>query len=264
LIDVLRQTIKDVCTYQLDMAKREALTFEGKSTPLDFASEVDHESQRMITEAVGRDYPDASVIAEEKGGDKAQGFPDQCFIVDPLDGTANYRAKIDLWAVSVALLQGGVAAESIIAFPTTGEVLTQGDLKKPDRTPQSLSEVSTYGIDSMAEAMVLPGLKAKRRQFGSTVYSLLLCCRRAFEGRPALDLGITGSSNIWVVAGPAAFLRAIGGAMFDVKGRDLTQVNLLELMGGAENAHRYSVKSVSCANPDVAREAYEAGILSAF
>lgn len=77
----------------------------------DFVTEIDRQTEITIRDALLAAFPGDTVLGEEFGGGTAQGM---LWVVDPIDGTANYvRGRAD-WAVSLALVDHGTLALGIV------------------------------------------------------------------------------------------------------------------------------------------------------
>ena len=74
----------------------------AKSTPTDPVSEADRASERAIRELLARMRPHDGFLGEE-GGAEQPGTSGLTWVVDPLDGTANFLFGIPQWSVSVAV-----------------------------------------------------------------------------------------------------------------------------------------------------------------
>src|SRR5512143_2086668 len=71
-----------------------------KKSHADFVSEVDRAAEQTIIETLLHAYPTHAILAEESG---AQGDSEFVWIIDPLDGTANFLHGVPQYAVSIAL-----------------------------------------------------------------------------------------------------------------------------------------------------------------
>lgn len=93
-----------------------------RKQPGDLASEIDHEAEQLIRDVVRRAYPGHAFLGEETGHQQAGGDADApLWIVDPLDGTANYLRGYPQYAVSVALVVGGEPVVGTIFDPCRNE-----------------------------------------------------------------------------------------------------------------------------------------------
>ncbi|MCK9249388.1 MAG: 3'(2'),5'-bisphosphate nucleotidase CysQ [Solirubrobacteraceae bacterium] len=80
--------------------------------------------------------PDDAVRSEEDRAPVAPGAEDRrIWIVDPLDGTREFREGRDDWAVHVALVVAGSPGPSAVALPGLGVVLSSADVAPPPPAP---------------------------------------------------------------------------------------------------------------------------------
>ncbi|QDU65843.1 3'(2'),5'-bisphosphate nucleotidase CysQ [Engelhardtia mirabilis] len=68
-------------------------------------------------------YPDDGILSEETADSEARLACWRTWIVDPLDGTKEYRTDRDDYAVHVAMTLDGVPAVGAVALPALGSVL---------------------------------------------------------------------------------------------------------------------------------------------
>ena len=71
-----------------------------KSTPTDVVTAMDHASEQLLVELLGRLRPRDGVLGEEGG--HRPGTSGLTWVVDPVDGTVNYLYGLRAYAVSVA------------------------------------------------------------------------------------------------------------------------------------------------------------------
>ena len=117
-------------SYAVDLARRagelglsyfrqlDKLTIEAKGHQ-DLVSEADREVEIFIRKALREAFPDDGVVGEEHAPTRGtSGFD---WIIDPIDGTANFVRGIPAWTVVLAGARGGVAEIGVIHEPATGE-----------------------------------------------------------------------------------------------------------------------------------------------
>ena len=85
-------------------------------------TEADIASQKYINEALQALTPGIPILGEELSvGEKEMQIrgleSETCWIVDPLDGTHNFASGIDLFCVSICLMENGVPAAGVIYDP---------------------------------------------------------------------------------------------------------------------------------------------------
>ncbi|WP_421994512.1 inositol monophosphatase family protein [Roseococcus sp.] len=83
-----------------------------KSGPLDLVTEADEAAERRISAALSTRFPDAMILGEEAAAAdpsllEKMAEAELCFIIDPVDGTANFAAGVPLFGVMVAAVRNG-------------------------------------------------------------------------------------------------------------------------------------------------------------
>ncbi len=86
----------------------------------DWVSEVDMESERAVRAILHDAAPDIPVHGEEEGGERG----DLEWLVDPLDGTANFLHRFPVVGVSVALVSSGQPIVGVVHAPMLGDTYT--------------------------------------------------------------------------------------------------------------------------------------------
>jgi len=81
----------------------------------DVVTEMDAEVERYIRRAIAARYPDDTIIGEEEGGG---GDGARVWLIDPIDGTANYARGIPHYCVSIGYLEHGVPTVAALHDPS--------------------------------------------------------------------------------------------------------------------------------------------------
>jgi len=87
----------------------------------DLVSIADRSSEKVIIDAVHRQYPDHNVLSEEAGW-SGRSEHEPTWIIDPLDGTTNFVQGIPQFAVSVAVAVSNDVRFGVIIDPLKGDV----------------------------------------------------------------------------------------------------------------------------------------------
>lgn len=61
----------------------------------DLVTNFDYEIEKYIMNIIKENYPNFSIISEEYNS--KEGLTDNCFTIDPIDGTINFAHKVPLW-----------------------------------------------------------------------------------------------------------------------------------------------------------------------
>jgi myo-inositol-1(or 4)-monophosphatase len=108
------------------MSYRQAFKANLKA-PRDLVTDADIASQRAIADILLARFPDSFFVGEEEGFSSVRPEPGQlCWIVDPLDGTANYVHGLQNFSVSIAAAVDGVVLAGVVFDPTTNELFESG------------------------------------------------------------------------------------------------------------------------------------------
>jgi myo-inositol-1(or 4)-monophosphatase len=206
----------------LDYFKRRAtLPIEHKGRQ-DFVSEADKKTEDLIVARLGAAFPDDSVLGEE-GGLRQNG--PALWVIDPIDGTANFLRGIPHWCVSIGLIADGKAVAGFLFNPVTDELFSAhaGGGAYLNGAPIKVSGVtditqSSLGMGYAHRLPLAPYIAEMNTSLagGSDVRTL---------GSGALDLGFVAAGrldatfyrhiNLWDVAGGMAIVAEAGGTVSD-------------------------------------------------
>ena len=99
----------------------------GLKSPNDFFTAADIASEAFLTPKVLDLLPCSVVVGEETAGDEAvwretlRSVP-ATWLIDPIDGTANFAVGIPLFGIMVALVEHGETTQAWIYDPNTREM----------------------------------------------------------------------------------------------------------------------------------------------
>lgn len=122
-------------------AGQEELAVELKGVQ-DFVTAADRQAEKTIRETLGDAFADDGFVGEESGGRPAgdNGF----WVVDPIDGTANYIRGLRHWSVSLAFVAEGRVQIGVV-YDVTGDRIysaVRGGGAECDGVPVRSSAVS--------------------------------------------------------------------------------------------------------------------------
>jgi myo-inositol-1(or 4)-monophosphatase len=90
-----------------------------KGRRADLVTDADRASEALIVARLRRDYPNASILAEESGA--YRGTSGERWIVDPLDGTTNFAHGYPMFCVSIAYERDGELVAGVVYAPALRE-----------------------------------------------------------------------------------------------------------------------------------------------
>lgn len=204
------------------------------SSPVTAADEA---SEATILEGLARLVPEMPVISEESAVPQAKGvIGGSFFIVDPLDGTKEFLAGTDEFAVLLALVTDGAPIAGVVAGPNRGRVwrgvVGHGAerlrlLPEGADEPQPIQARSWPGADAVAmvsrshydpktDAFLKPFGPIKHDSCGSALKFALIA-----EGSADIYPRL-GTTCEWDVAAGHALITAAGGTVLSPEGEALS------------------------------------------
>lgn len=196
----------------------------------DWVSAADRASEAAILELLGERTPGFAVLAEESGAAGNSDTP--CWVIDPLDGTANFVRGFPHFAVSIALVTAGRVEIGVVVDPMRDEtfVAVRGAGATCNGRPLRVS-----GRPTLAGAFVTTGFPYRIHRHIDVYLSIFRdvflavgAIRR--PGAAVLDLAHTAfgifdgffefSLSAWDIAAGALLIREAGGVVTDLDGGD--------------------------------------------
>lgn len=165
---------------------------------------ADLESEQLILDRLATGWPDVPVVAEESAvpAGTAQTF----FLVDPLDGTRDYLAGEEEYAVNVALVVEGRPVAAALAAPGVGRIWIAGQATLAAAIPSD-GEPTTW-IAVRTRPMPSGGMVALvSRRHGDPATELCLAslpvaARRTVSSALKFGLIASGEADLYVRCGP--------------------------------------------------------------
>ncbi len=208
---------------------------EFKTGGHDMVTAADKASERAVIDVIRSMRPDDSILGEEGG--VHHGKSTVRWLVDPLDGTANFVYGRADYAVSVGAEIAGEPAAGAIIRPADGQwIMTGGsgvdagrDLRSAgDRKESAPATVRQCALDDALVAFGLPYSLSSRRQALTIVAALVPRLRGVrVIGSAASDLAAVALGQCdafvgfglaeWDTAAGQAIVKAAGGAVRQIE-----------------------------------------------
>jgi myo-inositol-1(or 4)-monophosphatase len=96
--------------------KMHQIDFKGEK---DIVTEIDHRSEEYVIGEIKRHFPDHTILGEESG--ELNSGNQECWYVDPLDGTINYAHDLPFFSVSIAYGIGSYILLGVVYDPLRDE-----------------------------------------------------------------------------------------------------------------------------------------------
>lgn len=93
-----------------------------KANPFDWVTDTDRTLERHTRRVLAAEFPGVPVVGEEYGSDAGAATAPHRWVVDPVDGTANYVAGFPWCAYSLALVDAHGPVVGVIADPSRAQI----------------------------------------------------------------------------------------------------------------------------------------------
>lgn len=196
----------------------------------DPVTEHDRRAEKAIRELIFSGAPGTFVLGEEEGrtidahgNTVVAGDDDIVWLVDPIDGTANFTSKLPWWCVSIAAAKGDEVIMGVIYQPSTNAMFRADDtgaykngepIRVNDEPPHRTLFAAGFPSEKIADyegsasgfKLLLEGTKSMRR-LGSTALHLAGVADGTFGG--TLGMG----TQPWDIGAGIALIQAAGGVV---------------------------------------------------
>ena len=129
-----------------------ARAFKG---PQDYVLESDAEVERFLRAHLTAAFPHDSFFGEESGGE----FGREVWIVDPIDGTANFARGIPHFGISIAFVREGRTEIGVIYQPVTDELYAA---RRGAGATLNGRRMSVSGLADPKQALIEAGWSSRR------------------------------------------------------------------------------------------------------
>lgn len=192
-------------------------------------TEADSRANELIVEALRREFPSDSIIAEESYR-RDETASSRCWFVDPLDGTREFVERNGMFAVHIGLAVEGRPVAGVVFAPVSGKLyqgaseggcwLLHQDQRRRLEVPhapdvRNLHLLVSRSHPSRRTRAIMERLGiTKVTEQGSVGLKVGLIA----EGAGDLYLHPSPRSSRWDTCAPEALLRAAGGVLTDSEG----------------------------------------------
>ena len=119
-LELAREVVRDAGALALASFRDARLVVEEKGVQ-DYVTAVDRAVEELIVERLRAAFPGDEFLGEEGGRRAGSPGESALWVIDPIDGTANYTRGLPLWCVSVALVDAGEIVLGLIFNPVSDE-----------------------------------------------------------------------------------------------------------------------------------------------
>jgi histidinol-phosphatase len=200
------------------------VTTKPDRTPV---TDADQAVERLIRERIEAARPRDTILGEEYGGGRE---PGRQWIIDPIDGTANFLRRVPIWGTLIALAIDGVPVVGVVSSPALGKrwwaakgLGAWTETVEHEASSREPMRLAVSGVDTLSEA--------------SLSYNSL----QGWDAEGRIDDAIALSRSVWrsrAIGDMWSYMLLAEGALdlvseFDVKPYDLAAlIPIVEEAGG--------------------------------
>ena len=218
----------DIVRRASSLMVREGFRVESKGSRENIVTTSDLAVQHFLTKELGALIPGSGFLCEEE--DFADVAHRDIWVIDPIDGTANYARGIESCCISVALAREGEPVLGVVYSPWRGELYTaeKGRGAYCNGSPIHVSD------RPFEQGLLFTALCVYRKELSrccsDIIYDLYMECndvRRTGSAAVELCLVAAGKAELyfeirlmpWDFAAASLILREAGGIVQDFDGR---------------------------------------------
>lgn len=220
----------------------------------DLVTEADVECETEIIRQLKTAYPSYRILAEESGGSLApQGF---CWIIDPIDGTANFVHGVPHFSISIALAENGQVIGGLVFDPIRDEMFVGENGRGAFLNDYRIRVGKSL---SLHDSLLATGFPHKQKDLlprylesFSRLFTLSRGIRR--QGSAALDLAYVAAGRYdgfwemglsrWDIAAGLIILSEAGGFVSDFSGGK-NSLNNGEVIAANPTIHGLMLKEIA-------------------
>jgi 3'(2'), 5'-bisphosphate nucleotidase len=231
-LDVARRLAREASVVVLAVRRGDlAIEYKAGDEPVTIA---DKRASDLIAAGLLSAFPDDVVISEENPDDLRRLEHDRVWFIDPIDGTKDFIAGRDGFAVMIGLCVDGIPVLGVVAQASVDQTYYAADghgawLQINQQAPLALhvSSIATAGEARLVASQShrtadIDRVKTElgirdEKNIGSVGLKLCLIA----EGARDLYVNPTPKAKLWDTCAPDAIIRQAGGVVSDLSGRAL-------------------------------------------
>ena len=219
----------------------------------DYVTELDNRSEQAIIQRIKQAYPEHIIHAEESGIDASDSS--YRWIIDPLDGTANYVQSIPIYGVSIALQKDAETILGVVYHPDRDELFWA---KRDEGAYLNGKRIHVSTQNDIAYSMLASGFPWRSKRY---LDAYLACFKDLFNaaagirrmGAAAIDLAYTACGRFdgfwemklgaWDIAAGILLIEEAGGIVTDFQGGK-GYLESGNVVAGSTSIHRIVLRTI--------------------
>lgn len=230
-IELAIQLVQRAGEYLVSSQQADITTQTKGTDPKDLLTQMDVEIETLLINGIRSAFPTDAIHSEETPVDISQQA--RAWVIDPIDGTANFSRHIPHFAICLGLIKQGVPVLGAIYNPITHELF---HFEKGKGAFLNHQPIQVSSVMELAQAHVFfhAGRKVEVRNWGGESYRRLLGAVKktsnfsgsaldiCFVAAGRIEAAVYGTLSTLDIAPALGLLAEAGGNACDASGRLLT------------------------------------------
>tara|TARA_B100000959_G_scaffold224869_1_gene238779 strand:- start:552 stop:1292 length:741 start_codon:yes stop_codon:yes gene_type:complete len=194
----------------------------SKKGPKDFVTKTDKRVEKILIEELSKVKKNYSFITEESGSIK-KADEDNCWIIDPIDGTTNFLHGIPHFAISIALKFKNEIKSGIIFDPIKNEIFYA---EKNNGSFFNNQRIRVSKKNDLEQCLFATNHDGAKNSFLNLRYTGCASLDLAYVGCGRFDGYFHNNINIWDIAAGVLIVEEAGGKVNDINKYNINKINI--------------------------------------
>ncbi|MBR4270397.1 MAG: inositol monophosphatase [Clostridia bacterium] len=187
---------------------------KAKDDKGDVVTNMDTKIEEFLILSLKNKYPDFDIVSEEFNSKKK--VTPNCFIIDPIDGTANFSYNIPLWGIQIACVKNGEVCSAAIYLPCLKELYYADSsgayLNKKPISVKDYPKRRVFAVEGTEAIKILAENETKEVKFRS---NKACCVNFAWASRGCYSGAFFHKDNPWDYIPGQYLMERAGGVSYN-------------------------------------------------
>jgi len=221
-IDFMLRIIKEAEKYISD-----DFNINEKGKKGDYVTCSDAAVEKFLIGEIKKEFPEFGIVSEEFNSEKQ--ITQNCFVMDPIDGTANFALGMPLWGIQICCIENGKTVAAAINFPKFNE-LFHADEKAAYLNGKKIAvakmEKDTYPHYSVESGSRIPALTAMSKHSRAMRVFSAASISYAFVAAGRLHGTVLLTNNVWDYLPGFHIVEKAGGVIIENDRQKIAACNI--------------------------------------
>ncbi|MBA46244.1 MAG: hypothetical protein CMB31_06625 [Euryarchaeota archaeon] len=222
----------------------------------EFITEIDLSVQKYIVDRINS-LGNYNFILEEQRNFNDKQKIENCFVIDPIDGTHNFIAGLPNFAIAIAYLDQGVVQFGIIHIPENGDtynaMINLGAYKNNEKIKVSKNSdirksIVAYDNQFYKGEKIIRNYENIVKSVFTTRILGSACIDSCYVSDGSLDARILNSTKIYDIAAGSRIVEEAGGIVTDFHGEKINFSKVKSVILSSGMFHNKLLKIISAEN----------------